>query len=317
MKNFLDLASERYYEGNPILTDEEFDHLAEKYKYKKVGHQVTDAIPHLFRMYSLQKILSSDIIPEGEYIVSPKWDGAAVSAVYNNGEVEIALTRGDGIQGRDITDKIRLLAPSIKFKGMMQVNAEVVAPKTTSDNPRNFAAGSLNLKSLDVFEERVHDLYFVVHGVHYFGLGMGFNTTYIEDMKELEQWGFRVCINFADIGFPTDGEVWRLNNNKEFNALGYTAHHPRGAYALKEVPKGVLTVLEAVIWQTGKSGIVSPVALLEPVEIGGALVSRATLHNIEYIRALNLEIGCTVEVIRSGEIIPRIVRRVYDEKNNS
>ena len=92
---------------------------------------------------------------------------------------------------------------------------------------------------------------------------------------------------------------------------------PRGAYALKEVPKGESTVLEAVIWQTGKSGVVSPVALLEPVEIGGALVSRATLHNIEYIRALNLEIGCTVEVIRSGEIIPRIVRRVYDEKNNS
>jgi DNA ligase (NAD+) len=99
--------------------------------------------------------------------------------------------------------------------------------------------------------------------------------------------------------------------------MGYTAHHPRGAFALKEQKEGVITELLDVVWQVGKSGVVSPVAILRPVEVGEALVSRATLHNIEYIRSLNLEIGCNVEVIRSGEIIPRIVRRVDIQKNSS
>jgi DNA ligase (NAD+) len=99
--------------------------------------------------------------------------------------------------------------------------------------------------------------------------------------------------------------------------MGYTAHHPRGAFALKEQKDGVNTELLDVEWQVGKSGVVSPVAILRPIEVGDALVSRATLHNIEYIRSLNLEIGCQVEVIRSGEIIPRIVRRVDVEKNSS
>jgi DNA ligase (NAD+) len=92
--------------------------------------------------------------------------------------------------------------------------------------------------------------------------------------------------------------------------MGFTSHHPRGAVALKEEKDGKITTLIDVVWQVGKSGVVSPVALLEPVDIDGAIVSRATLHNIEYIRSLNLEIGCSVEVIRSGEIIPRILRRV-------
>ena len=89
--------------------------------------------------------------------------------------------------------------------------------------------------------------------------------------------------------------------------MGYTSHHPRGAYALKEQQEIQQTILKDVIWQVGKSGQVSPVAILEPVEIGGAIVRRATLHNIAYIEDLGLEIGCGVEVIRSGEIIPRIV----------
>ena len=99
--------------------------------------------------------------------------------------------------------------------------------------------------------------------------------------------------------------------------MGYTAHHPRGAFALKEQKEGVITELLDVVWQVGKSGVVSPVAILDPVEVEGAIVGRATLHNIEYIRSLDLEIGCKVEVIRSGDIIPRIVRRVDLQKNSS
>jgi DNA ligase (NAD+) len=107
-----------------------------------------------------------------------------------------------------------------------------------------------------------------------------------------------------------DGLVFRLKSNAKYDELGHTAKHPRGAFALKEQVAGVETTLLDVVWQLGKSGVVSPVAILDPVVVGDATVSRATLHNIEYIRDLNLEIGCKVEVIRSGEIIPRIVRRL-------
>jgi DNA ligase (NAD+) len=136
-------------------------------------------------------------------------------------------------------------------------------------------------------------------------------------MKCLNHQGFNVITLFDASGFPTDGEVFRVDSYDSFYKMGYTAHHPRGAFALKEQKEGVYTVLLDVVWQVGKSGVVSPVGILKPVEVGDALVSRATLHNIEYIRSLNLEIGCGVEVIRSGEIIPRIVRRVDIEKNSS
>jgi DNA ligase (NAD+) len=109
--------------------------------------------------------------------------------------------------------------------------------------------------------------------------------------------------------FPQDGEVWRVNSNFDFDKLGYTSHHPRGAFALKEKQEGIVTKLLDVKWQVGKSGAVSPVAILEPCIIGEATVSRATLHNMAIIEALDLEIGCMVEVIRAGEIIPQIVAR--------
>jgi NAD-dependent DNA ligase len=136
-------------------------------------------------------------------------------------------------------------------------------------------------------------------------------------MDHLSQEGFYAITHFDATGYPTDGEGFRIDSYEAFYRLGYTAHHPRGAFALKEQKEGVITELLDVVWQVGKSGVVSPVAILKPVEVGDALVSRATLHNIEYIRSLNLEIGCSVEVIRSGEIIPRIVRRVDVEKNSS
>jgi DNA ligase (NAD+) len=112
--------------------------------------------------------------------------------------------------------------------------------------------------------------------------------------------------------YPQDGIVFRIDEYERFNGLGYTAKHPRGAFALKERKSGVITKLLDVEWQVGRSGVVSPVAILQPVIIGEATVARATLHNIKYIQELNLDIGCLVEVVRSGEIIPRIVRRVYE-----
>lgn len=317
MERFLDEACCNYYRGEPTLSDEEFDFLSKKYKYESVGHKITDGVPHLFRMYSLQKVLVEEEIPDGDYIVSPKWDGAAVSLLYVHGKLVTALTRGDGIMGTEITEKVKDLVPNEimtenllqKQPSFVQICGEVVAPTKVSANPRNYASGALNLKDMEKWKDRKDNLYFVAYDIHG-GSTQPSYTTYLSQMAWLETKNFRVCTNFADIGFPTDGEVWRLNNLSDFENAGYTNHHPRGAFALKEIPEGVVTTLEGVIWQTGKSGVVSPVGLLYPVDINGAIVARATLHNIDYIRSLDLEIGCEVEVIRAGEIIPRIVRRV-------
>ena len=316
MQHFLEKASAMYYSGHPILSDEEFDALAQLYNYDAVGHTVTDGIPHLYRMYSLQKVFNvNDIDVTGAaYIRTPKLDGAAVSLQYINGHLAQALTRGDGNLGRDITLKLESLVPdTISALDKVQITGEVVAPDTIP-NARNFAAGSLNLKDLQEFRSRAQTLKFVAYDIQ--GDHVDFET-FTAAMDHLAQDGFNVITHFDATGYPTDGEVFRINSYNSFYKMGYTAHHPRGAFALKQQKDGVITELLDVEWQVGKSGVVSPVAILRPVEVGDALVSRATLHNIEYIRSLNLEIGCTVEVIRSGEIIPRIVRRVDVEKNSS
>lgn len=314
MQHFLEKASAMYYSGTPIVSDAEFDSLARLYNYDSVGHTVTDGIPHLYRMYSLQKVFDlNSVEPSTAPMVrTPKLDGAAVSLQYVNGHLAQALTRGDGNLGRDITLKLEELVPQqISILDKVQITGEVVAPDTIP-NARNFAAGSLNLKDASEFRSRAKDLRFVAYDIQ------GAEYERLTDaMDHLAQEGFNVITHFDATGYPTDGEVFRVDNYAAFYKMGYTAHHPRGAFALKEQKDGVITELLDVVWQVGKSGVVSPVAVLSPVEVGDALVSRATLHNIEYIRSLNLEIGCSVEVIRSGEIIPRIVRRVDIEKNSS
>ena len=307
MREFLHKASKLYYEGSPILSDAEFDLLAQKHHYNAVGYTVTDAVPHTFQMFSLQKCFDLNDAPadviKSQYIVTPKLDGAAVSILYVSGELQLALTRGDGVQGRDITEKMRHLVPSsIPMKQLVQVTGEVVAPSSIP-NARNYASGALNLKDLKEFETR--NITFVAYGAE----GLGFDN-WTDAMNYLNLNGFKEVTRFDHESYPTDGYVYRVNSFQHFHGLGYTSSHPRGAFALKEQAEGVVTTLQDVVWQVGKSGVVSPVAILLPVTIGDAVVARATLHNIEYIRDLNLEIGCQVEVIRSGEIIPRVVRRV-------
>ena len=315
MKDFIEKASLAYYSGCPIISDAEFDGLVKKYNYDQVGHQVTDGVPHMFRMYSLQKVFSLDDIPtpNSKYACTPKLDGAAVSLLYVNGHFALGLTRGDGNLGRDITTRLAELVPgTIPMKGEVQITGEVVCPSSVP-NARNVAAGSLNLKDIHEFRARARDLVFVAYDLHF----ESDYSNYIDAMAALAHEGFNVVTTFDHSNYPTDGWVYRLNNQKSFKMMGYTAHHPRGAFALKEQKEGVHTELLDVVWQVGKSGVVSPVAILRPVEVEGAIVSRATLHNIEYIRSLELEIGCIVQVIRSGEIIPRIVCRVDLPKNSS
>ena len=311
IKALLQQASEDYYNGKPTMSDEQFDKLAVYAKYDEVGYSSRDnRVPHAFQMYSLQKIFSNELDKDpladykGATIVSPKLDGAAVSLLYVSGQLHKALTRGDGKRGLDITDHMKTLVPNSlgKFTGtLLQITGEVVAPKTIK-NARNYAAGALNLKDTSEFQSR--DLRFIAYGVQ-----ESWNEAWTMDMSYLNSFGFDTVLSNDWTAYPDDGIVFRVDNYKDFYSLGYTSKHPRGAYALKQRNEGVITKLVDVIWNVGKSGVVAPVAILEPVDIDGATVSRATLHNMRYIKDLNLEIGCLVEVIRSGEIIPRIISR--------
>ena len=265
-----------------------------------------------YPMYSLQKVFSTDLNsnPLKSYAsgvtVTPKLDGAAVAITYVNGEFRRALTRGDGKKGLDISNHMKTLVPNrltSPVPSLLQITGEVVAPKTIK-NARNYAAGALNLKSTTEFVSR--ELIFIAHNSEPY-----VNDSYANAMAELrDTLGFDTVLDSDWTKYPHDGVVFRIDSYKDFEKFGHTSRHPRGAYALKERQEGVITTLVDVKWQVGKSGVVAPVGILEPTEIDGAVVSRATLHNMAHIEGLDLEIGCLVEVIRSGEIIPRIVRRV-------
>lgn len=300
-------ASEAYYNGEPFISNEEYDALEEMYGQIIAG---AGEISHKYRMYSLKKHYEKDGQPPlnvSDCIETPKLDGAAVSLLYAEGKLALALTRGDGKKGRDITDKMKFLVPNtVQNKHLHQVEGEVVASRHV-DNSRNYASGALNKKDINEFKARVveGDMVFVAYGVK-----PTMQNTYTESLDSLV--GFNVITSFNCDNYPTDGRVFRLNDNNEFSELGYTEKFPRGAFAWKDEQDAVETTLLDVVWRTGKTGKVTPIAILEPVIIGEANISRATLNNIAYIEALQLEKGCRVKLIRSGEIIPKIIGRVFD-----
>jgi len=299
-----------YAEGNAQLPDDVYDRLVENTELEsKVGYDSTEErFQHPYPMYSLQKVfVGEDKEPDWEikqpHIMTAKLDGAAVSITYIEGVLTQALTRGDGKAGLDITDKIKSLVPNVIWsKGVKQITGEIVAPKTIP-NARNYASGALNLKDLEEFKSR--KLTFISYGIQ-----PAICAEWSADMGMIKDMGFKTVTQSDWNEFPQDGKVVRVDSNMYFETLGHTSHHPRGAFALKTRQAGVVTRLLDVEWNVGKSGAVSPVAILEPCVIGEATISRATLHNMAYIEALELQIGCDVEVIRSGEIIPRVVKRV-------
>lgn len=310
LSQYLDKASKAYYEGNPIISDIEFDFLAASCNYNKIGYSKEGGIKHLYKMHSLQKFYEGETpspLKQELLVETPKLDGSAISLLYIEGELQQILTRGDGKIGQDISHLIpgfrsKIVPAKIKLTDVIQVDGEVVAPSSIP-NARNYASGALGLLSTEEFSNR--ELTFAAYSLRPFKY-----ETYLEDIEALKDEGFKTVLHDNWEAFPQDGKVFRLNDNSSYLKLGFTATHPRGAYALKKRTVGEITTLKDVVWQVGKSGIIAPVAILEPVIIEDAKVSRATLHNMSYINALNLEIGCEVEVVRSGSIIPRIVRRV-------
>lgn len=323
IKDLLDNASKAYYDGEEnLLSDEQYDRLSEVYKYETLGVKPTgNTARHLYHMYSLKKYFEGEGNEPEVYqdhrasnvqvVKTLKLDGAAIALYYMYGVFSHALTRGDGEIGQVIPkEKIATIAniPPLDKAWcdfpLIQVTGEVVVPKTIP-NGRNYVSGALALKDSTEVREQ---MYFYAYGVSPRPMKL-----YTSDLYFLEDHGFATVLEQSlNQKFNTDGHVLRYNDNAKYDLLGYTNHHPRGALAVKVRKDGVFTKLLDVVWQVGKSGRITPVAILEPVDIDGATVKKATLNNPGFIKAMNLRIGDTVEVIRSGDIIPTIVGKLDD-----
>lgn len=272
-----------------------------------------------------------------DYDAELKIDGLAVSLVYEKGILKTASTRGNGFVGEDITKNIKYvdgIPQKLSQPINLQVGGEVYMPfesfnklnnetKQTFANPRNAAAGSLRQLDENVTKDR---------GLKFFAYGATFETqiqpkTQTELLKNLQSLGFSVnsetkvlkniddAINFCktwdkerfDLEYPIDGIVIKVNDVNLEKKLGNTSHAPKWAIAYKYVPEEATTTLLNIEFQVGKTGIITPVAVFEPVELGGAKIQRASLHNFDEIMQMDLRIGDKITVKKANEIIPQIV----------
>lgn len=287
--------------------------------------------------------------------VDPKMDGLAMELIYENGVLAAALTRGDGIKGEIVTESMRTVkniplrllgetAPAqIEVRGEVVItraafatlNArQVAAGLKPFANPRNAAAGSV--RQLDSRVTASRPLRFMAYGVGMVdGVPGGPWLTYEALMQNLKNMGFaiapeaRLCADtaavaaaFAELGakradlpFDIDGVVAKVNDIALHAALGYTARAPRWAVAVKFPALQAQTLLKDIAVQVGRTGVLTPVAILEPVLVGGVTVSRATLHNESEIAAKDVRVGDTVIVQRAGDVIPEVVRPVLEKRD--
>lgn len=311
LKEFLEKASKAYYAGSPIISDSQYDALEELYgKETNIG-TTRGQTPHLYKMHSLRKYYEGeDIIPVDNYIITPKLDGAAIALYYVDGHFIKAVTRGDGEYGEDVShlltsenlNNLSIPRRIDSLRGFVQITGEIVAPKNIV-NARNYAAGALGLKDPKEFAQK--ELYFLPYDIQ-----PRLTELYFTDLNHLKSFGFlSILLNEVTDKFPQDGKVYRVSHHKKYEDMGYTAKFPRGAFAVKQRSEGIKTQLLDVIWKTGKSGKVTPVAILDPIVIDGATVSKATLNNPGFIEALDIEIGDFIMVERAGGIIPRIIKK--------
>ncbi len=276
------------------------------------------------------------------YTCELKYDGASISISYQNGKLVRAVTRGDGFQGDDVTTNIKTIkSVPLKLRGdfppLFDIRGEIVLPwdgfnqmnKEREElglelyrNPRNTASGSLKLQdSAEVAKRPLDCLLYNITGNN---LGI---TTQMESLEKARAWGFKVPAVSAycetidevlafvhhwdvarhDLPYETDGVVVKVNSLRQQEELGYTAKAPRWAIAYKFKAEQVSTRLREITYQVGRTGAITPVANLEPVELAGTTVKRASLHNADQIAKLDIREGDTVFVEKGGEIIPKII----------
>ena len=372
LRRLLNYHNHKYYvENAPEIGDVEFDGLMRELQDLEQAHPEWDdpdspthrvgsdltrefrSVEHIHPMLSLSNTYSREELGEifdrverevegAEYVAELKFDGTAISLIYQEGRLLRAVTRGDGVRGDDVTANVRTIGSvPLRLQGegypsMFEIRGEVLMPYGSFDrlneeraqsgeqlfaNPRNAAAGSLKQQNPAVTAERGLDcfLYFLV------GDNLPF-ATHKQSLDAVRDWGFKVsklttiCTSRDEVyayidrvdelrhslPFATDGVVIKVNSYEHQRRLGFTAKSPRWAVAYKFKAEQAETRLLSVDFQVGRTGAVTPVANLSPVQLAGTVVKRATLHNADQIAALDIRIGDVVYVEKGGEIIPKI-----------
>ncbi len=286
-----------------------------------------------------------------EYVVEFKIDGLSVELIYENGFFTVGSTRGDGIIGENVTNNLKTIKSiPLRLKDNLNliVRGEVFMPKASFEklneerelngeslfaNPRNAAAGSLRQLNPKITAKRDLDI-FVFNLQRIEGIEL---KTHAEALEFLKQQGFKVsphlkiCKNIDEViedinyirtirdslPYETDGAVVKVNNLGKREILGSTAKDPRWAIAFKYPAERQKTKVKDIVVQVGRTGALTPTAILEPVKIAGSIVSRATLHNEDYIKEKDIRIGDTVIIQKAGEIIPEVVSVVVEERDGS
>ena len=285
---------------------------------------------------------------ELEYILELKLDGLSISLIYENGMLVQAVTRGDGQVGEDVTENIReipTIPKKLKENVSLEVRGEIILPISSFNrinqeredegedvfaNPRNAASGTIRQLDKTIVAERGLDcyLYYLVNAENY-GIKthlesieyiekLGFKTTKIfekyTDFKKLEEAIDKWHDDRKKLDYETDGLVIKVNNFSLYEKLGYTTKSPRWAIAYKFPAEQVKTKLMDVTFQVGRTGVITPVAELEAVNLSGSVVKRASLHNFDEIRRKDIKIGDNVIVEKAAEIIPQVVNVVFDDR---
>lgn len=287
-----------------------------------------------------------------EYVMEPKIDGLACSLIYENGKLVRAATRGDGVVGENVTANVRTIRSiplTLKVPEgeavpeLLDVRGEVYMPRqafmrlneqraergeSEFANPRNAAAGSL--RQLDPQVTASRSLSFFA----YYLVGEGAQPKHSESLALLARYGFKVSENYKvvenideaikyigdfnelrqGLSYDTDGAVIKVNDVYQQRILGATGKDPRWATAYKYPPEQAETTLEDIDWRVGRTGVLTPTAVLTPVKLSGSVISRATLHNEDFIRAKDIRIGDRVVINKAGEIIPEVLRVVAEKR---
>ena len=314
-----------------------FTQLEHKYPMLSLGNTYSQA-----EVTEFYERVSKSLNEEFELCCEMKYDGTSISLTYEDGKLVRAVTRGDGVRGDDVTDNVKtirsipLVLHGEGYPKNFEIRGEILMPWNVFEelnrerelreeplfaNPRNAASGTLKSQNSAVVANRKLDAYL------YYLLGDNLpHDGHYENLQEAAKWGFKIShisrkartlqevfdfINYWDVerkNLPvaTDGIVLKVNSLRQQRNLGYTAKSPRWAIAYKFQAERALTKLEKVTYQVGRTGAVTPVANLDPVQLSGTVVRRASLHNADIIASLDLHIGDMVYVEKGGEIIPKI-----------
>lgn len=314
-----------------------FTQVEHKYPMLSLGNTYSQA-----EVTEFYERVSKSLNEEFELCCEMKYDGTSISLTYEDGKLVRAVTRGDGVRGDDVTDNVKtirsipLVLHGEGYPKNFEIRGEILMPWNVFEelnrerelreeplfaNPRNAASGTLKSQNSAVVANRKLDAYL------YYLLGDNLpHDGHYENLQEAAKWGFKIShisrkartlqevfdfINYWDVerkNLPvaTDGIVLKVNSLRQQRNLGYTAKSPRWAIAYKFQAERALTKLKKVTYQVGRTGAVTPVANLDPVQLSGTVVRRASLHNADIIASLDLHIGDMVYVEKGGEIIPKI-----------